>query len=323
MRLVTVTPAGRRPYLEILVQYLLRNRDAIAEHQWWLNTRVPEDMAYIYRLADQYPDFFRVIAKPVRPKSRIGYAIWQYMSDCTESDTVYVRLDDDVCYVSEGAIQKLYERRLADPQPFLILGNIVNNAVCTHFHQQAGLIPRNLGLVGDDCMDPRGWSDGAFARKLHRRFLKELTVGNEQLWKQAPIRHSGIDRFSINAICWRGEDFRLIDELHQGEVDEEPFLTADVPRRLGRPNAVCQEALFGHYAFCQQRDFLEATSPDILARYRRLASAAIPAEAYDLPSLERTALHLRRAWGVSAWTAHLGLAKVRSLIRQRQERRAA
>jgi hypothetical protein len=70
MRLVTVTPAGRRPYLEILANYLLRRHDLIAEHQWWLNTRVPEDVAYIYRLADRYPSFFRVIAKTVGPLDR-------------------------------------------------------------------------------------------------------------------------------------------------------------------------------------------------------------------------------------------------------------
>ena len=87
MRLVTVTPAGRRPYLEILANYLLRHRDVIAEHRWWLNTRVPEDVAYIYRLTDRYPEFFKVLAKPMGAPDRVGYAIWQYMSECIESES--------------------------------------------------------------------------------------------------------------------------------------------------------------------------------------------------------------------------------------------
>jgi len=34
MKFVTVTPAGRRRYLEILATYLLRNRDVIDELHW-------------------------------------------------------------------------------------------------------------------------------------------------------------------------------------------------------------------------------------------------------------------------------------------------
>ena len=59
MEFVTVTPAGRRRYLEILATHLLRNRDVIDELHWWLNTRDPHDVACIHRLADRYPNFSR------------------------------------------------------------------------------------------------------------------------------------------------------------------------------------------------------------------------------------------------------------------------
>ena len=77
MKFVTVTPAGRRRYLEVLAAYLLRNRDIIDEHHWWLNTRVPKDIAFIHQLTDRYPDFFRVVAKPMDPKLSLAGSIWR------------------------------------------------------------------------------------------------------------------------------------------------------------------------------------------------------------------------------------------------------
>ncbi|QDT70923.1 hypothetical protein [Lacipirellula limnantheis] len=313
MRLVTVTPAGRRPYLEILANYLLRRRDLIDHHQWWLNTRVPDDVAYIYRLADRYPSFFRVVAKPVGPQDRIGYTIWRYMSECTDAETIYLRLDDDICYMADDAIQQMRDARMARPEPLLILGNIVNNAVCSHFHQRAGLLPNSWGTVANDCMDANGWRSGAFARRLHRRFLKDLAAGRETWWRRAAMPVDGTARFSINAICWRGDDFREIPETRGGEVDEEPFLTADMPRRLGRPNVICTDALFGHYAFLTQRPFLERTSPEILASYRQLSEQA--AASPHLPLLEQSYLRVRRAVGVSGWYAEQGFAKAGELYR--------
>jgi hypothetical protein len=317
MRLVTVTPAGRRPYLEILANYLLRHRDVIAEHRWWLNTRVPEDVAYIYRLTDRYPDFFRIVAKPVPPSDLVGYTIWQYMSDCTEPDTIYLRLDDDICYMAGDAIVQMRDYRLAYREPFLVLGNIVNNAVCTHFHQQSGIVPISWGAVANECMDELGWRSGRFARRIHNKFLKDIAKGREARWKRTNMPFGGVTRFSINAICWFGEDFRGLTELYATDVDEEPFVTSTVPARLERPNAVCTQALFGHYAFWTQRRYLDRTSPEILARYRRLSEHALPADGCTLPMWERTALGVKRCWGLSGWAAKQGVAKAGAALRRR------
>jgi hypothetical protein len=325
MRFVTVTPAGRRPYLEILANYLLRHRNGIAEHRWWLNTRVPEDVAYLYRLADRYPDFFKIVAKPIPPSERVGYVIWQYMSDCTEPDTIYLRLDDDICYLSGDAITQMRDFRLAHPEPFLVLGNIVNNAVCAHFHQQAGLLPKSWGSVANDCLDELGWRNGPFARRVHQKFLRDLAKGREERWKAASLPFEGLTRFSINAICWFGDDFRGIPELGSHEVDEEPFITAVMPSRLGRPNAVCSRALFAHYAFWPQRRYLDRAAPQVLARYRRLAAQAVPADV-SLPLWEEAFLGARRLFGVSSWAAKQGASKAVGACRngiRRIRRRAA
>jgi hypothetical protein len=48
---------------------------------------------------------------------------------------------------------------------------------------------------------------------------------------------------------------------------EEHFLTRVLPRRLNRPGIICGDALFGHFAFFTQRDYLEKNT-DLLQRYR-------------------------------------------------------
>ena len=146
-KVVSVTPAGRRRYLEILVPYLLANRQYLTEHHFWLNTRNQDDIAYIHQLARQYPDFFKVTSREVFDNVHPGHCIWQYWQDCVDPDTIYIRLDDDICFVGKDAIPKLIAFRLNHPEPFLIFGNVVNNALCSHIHQSMGVIPRQWGIV--------------------------------------------------------------------------------------------------------------------------------------------------------------------------------
>ena len=78
-------------------------------------------------------------------KLSLGGSIWCYLRECTTPDTIYARFDDDICYVADDAIANWRRFREANVVPFLVLGNIVNNAACSHSHQQAGLIPTSWG----------------------------------------------------------------------------------------------------------------------------------------------------------------------------------
>ncbi|QDT67647.1 hypothetical protein MalM25_05470 [Planctomycetes bacterium MalM25] len=300
MRFITVTPAGRRRYLEVLTEYLLRNRHEIDEHHWWVNTRNPDDLAYLHGLIDEHPDFFKLVAKPIDHTARIGWQIWHYMSDCVEPDTVYLRLDDDICYVADDAIPRMRDHRLENPEPFLVLGSIVNNAICSHAYQRAGVIPRSWGEVHPDCLDPVGWGSGAFAKRLHELFLSDLESGREERWMNQDMSFDGVRRFSVNAICWRGEDMAPVAERGHNQIDEEEWLTQVLPARYGRPSQVCPGALFGHYAFYSQRKRLDLTAPELLDRYRRLAMREAPAGLVDGARIASQRAYGKTVWGVRA-----------------------
>ncbi len=311
MKIISVTPAGRSRYLAALVPYLLRQRHVIAEHHWWLNTTDMADIRYIEEVTARHPEFFKICRKPVRPDLSLGENIWQFFRSYCEPGTLYLRFDDDIVYFADDAVENLVRFRLANREPLLILGNIVNNAVCTHFHQGAGLVPLSWGRVENECMDCNGWMRGGFARRLHERFLQEIRRGNLARWKRVALPIDGLRRFSINVISWLGEDLRNVAELTFDKVDEEPFLTETLPARLGRPNAACSDALFAHYAFFTQRRALEWVWPELAGHYQAIAEGR--------PAVRSRGEAVRMLIRVGHWRSRKFGQNLRARRRQRRE----
>ena len=271
MRVISVTPAGRRRYMDILVPHLLRQRHILQQHHWWLNTDVPEDIAFVRQTCLDHPDFFRVCVKPYDPNRTHGDNIWKFFKDFAEPNTIYLRFDDDIVWMADDAVERLVQFRLEHCAAPLVLGNIINNAVCSAAHQQAGLISTRLGIIRSNCLDENGWKNPLFSRLAHESFLNDLTAGGANRWTQLPIPLAHGQRFSINVICWLGETMASLPELANDELDEEPFLTERLPLQLGHSNRICNEALFAHFAFWPQRPYMDWTSGDLLERYRALA----------------------------------------------------
>ena len=271
-KVITVTPAGRRSYIEILVPYLLANRAHIDEHHFWVNTKSGGDIAYLQSLAQQHPDFFKLKRRPVHDRWRPCDSIWHYFQDYVEDETVYIRFDDDICYIAPEAIPRLVACRVAEREPFLIFGNIVNNSICSYIQQRRGLLPRSWGKVKKICKDRVGWARGRFAARVHRLFLEDIRSGNVARWEFPRELLPDYDRFSINVICWFGHDLKGLPELSipnlytenvthplTGEEidDEESTLTEYFPAKFARPCLICGDAVFGHFAYFTQRPYLE------------------------------------------------------------------
>lgn len=260
--LVVVTPAGRRRYLEILAEYVLRESD-VDRWDLWLNTETGDDIECLNELTARDS---RVC---IRTHPRVCYPynfgnIHHFFPLATDANTVYVRLDDDVVFVAPGAIARLARRRLSDPRPFLYFGNILNTALSSFLHQRLGRLPPEP-VAGIGCLDKVGWEDGHFAVGLHRRFLDNP---DPLPWSLPDWTLVDFQRHSINAISWLGED--AVNWCDRVPVDEEEWLTVTEPERLRRPVAVAGDCFFCHYAFHLQRGFVDA-APDLLPRYRKLA----------------------------------------------------
>jgi hypothetical protein len=315
MRVIGVTPAGRRRYLAALVPHLLRQRHVIDEHHWWLNTNDPADARFVEEVSARNPEFFKICRKEVRSDLNMGENIWRFFQHYAEPDTLYVRFDDDIVYMEPDAVENLVQYRLSHREPVLVMGNIVNNALCSHAYQRHGIVPQSWGEVEQFCLDGNGWFCADFACKLHQLFLADLDQGRTQRWKQIDLPLEFARRFSINVISWLGDDFASIPEVAGGIVDEEPFLTITLPRRLGRPAAACPEALFAHYAYYPQRPRLEWTWPTLVDHYQAIAQ-----QRRSAPSLSERAMMLARR---QAWKYGKPIRKLRTHVRKRWARSRA
>ena len=270
-KVISVTPAGRKHFLEVLVPYLLKNRDLISEHHFWLNTTNKEDIEYMESLVKEYPDFFKINKKEMFNPTR-WICIWQYFQDYIDKDTIYIRLDDDICFIADDAIKKLIECRINDPRPYLIFGNIINNAFCSYFHQNNGAIPKKGYLIKPG-NDVNIIDSGKFAEKVHLRFIKDYKKGNIDRWKLDNI----IDvKPSVNVICWFGKDLRKVKEIKIKDLTnvyinikgkkflalyEEWMLNSILPKKYNRPNMICGDAIFVHFSYTNQNSYLiEQTS---------------------------------------------------------------
>ena len=131
--------------------------------------------------------------------------------------------------------------------------------------------------------------------------------GQPERWKQIDLPLVVEQRFSINVISWLGDDFAMIPEVAGGIVDEEPFLTVTLPRRLGRPPRPVHEALFAHYAFFTQRPRLEWSWPSLMDHYTALAQ-----QRRSAPSLGERAVTLWRRHGLEIRQAHPQVAHTHS-----------
>ncbi|REK06809.1 MAG: hypothetical protein DWQ37_22475 [Planctomycetota bacterium] len=266
---MSVTPYGRRRYVEILVRYLLGLRDLIDEHHFWINTDCPEDVQYARDLAAAYPDFFRLVHDSSRysRKSAVPRICW-FWQKCDEDHTLYLKLDDDLVWIDDGAIERLLQFRLDHPQYLTVFPNTVNNSLCSHLHQKQGLLA-DTPAVEYECLGDVSWRRWRTAHAAHETFFDLRAAGELHKFHFDTWELTDYERFSINAMCWLGRD--LAEPARRFADDDEAWVTEHVPRETGRTTAIVGDALVAHFAYAPQRGGLE-TYTDVLARYRALAA---------------------------------------------------
>lgn len=266
MRRVIVTPAGRKKFLSILLNHLLGNRDQFDEWILWANTKNEKDLAYIRSLSKRY-DFITHIDLDVPHAG--NFSISSFFKHAKDSDSIYLRLDDDICFIHDNAINKIFEYRIANQNPFLIYGNIVNNGVINHIHQKCGRYYLGGRTNMYDALEYVKTDTSDIAVQTHKIFIEKIKSGTigDIMFDHKWI-FTDYERVSINAICWFGRDFEYVcnlDGLY--DYDEEDVLSRMVPKALGRPNEICGNAIFSHFSFNPQLEYIERNYPEIYTFY--------------------------------------------------------
>ena len=263
-QIIAVTPAGRRRFLEILLRHTLTNITILDEHHLWNNTPDAADIEYMERVASKH-SFFKLV-HPTRPlTNRPAQTIYQFFPYCVEKKTIYIRFDDDICYICPKTIEKLVNFRIDNPDPFLVFPIIICNSMewVLEPFQPVAQWPKN--------------ESNSILPHI-RRHVEFLSEPCSDRYKCSPYTVPENVHISINCICWTGEDFAKFNGIvPPWPVNEETWLTQTKPTELKRPNCIMGDGVVVHFSYSHGRTmhFLEKHT-DLYQRYLALAKKIRP-----------------------------------------------
>ena len=272
-RIVVVTPAAERRFLEVLVPQVMKYFPIVDEYQLWVNTNDGDDLDYMKSLADVQPG----IRLKLLPNGR--QCSGTFFRECTDADAVYVRIDEGIVMLDTiRAFEAFLDHRIDHPEYFVVYANVLNNAIVTHLQQRHGNFSLEKGLVGYERMDPLGWHDGAFAVDVHRTILSRVDEdGDLSAFHFCPEwRLANFERVGINCISWLGSCF-------DGDIgpDDELWIACLKPRGTNRINTVFGGFCAVYLASRPQRASVEAAG--ILECYREKTTGRSSASSSRTP----------------------------------------
>ena len=272
-RIIVVTPAGRRRYLNVLMPYVLREKEIIDKYRFWVNTNNTEDIKYIKQQVDLNPGFFEAEylddPKPDWKGNRRVRLICQFFKNCTEPNTVYVRLDDDICWMMPGALKALIDYRIDNPEFFLVYPGIFNNGYTAKIHS-------SLGLIEFPSSSFRKWQrESKWGILHHEKLLESIESSDIHKWLFESTVIKDYAQAPINCISWLGEEFAKFEGVVADEncdYLEEVWLTKIKPSQIRKYNCMYGGSLMAHFAFNTQREYFEThtnllESYEVLSRY--------------------------------------------------------
>lgn len=265
-RIVVVTAAGRRACLDLLKHYVLRD-PAVDEWHLWDNCRDPKDRAWIEDLAHTH-ERVKVVRSATETDGKPA-SINHFYFDCTDRDTFYIRIDDDVVFLPDGFAGSFAARAEGEQSKFFWWSPIVvNNAICSWLLKHHSKLDIKTALTASAACN-HGWRSPYFAEAIHRLFLEAMATGRADAFICPDVAVTTA-RFSINCIGFFGSDVvDLGTNFCPPGVDEEEWISAVLPSITGRPGRVIGDLTVAHYSFFPQQNYLNAT--DILDRYYALA----------------------------------------------------
>ena len=256
MKVIVVTPAGRKRYLKILLKNLQKQKNDFDEWHLWENTRNKEDEIYIKELEKEYEWIKCVSLNWENSKVKKGetWGISRFF-DYIDEKNMYVRFDDDILFIEDNFIKNIIKFRINNPKYSIVYGNIVNNNLIDHIHQRMGALDLDTN-INYECMG-NGWNSKTIPINIHIQFIEDIKKNNLEKWKFSKWELNNFERVSINCLCWKGSDMNNFKFMNTNngnkKVDEEHEISVEQPRSMGIPAVIYGGSLVSHGAFYRQR----------------------------------------------------------------------
>jgi len=266
-KIVVVTPAGRKRYLEILSKYILKDA-SIDEWHLWDNCRENSDREYINELSEHNNKIKVIKETNTDGTNRSVNKFYKYARDV---DTFYIKIDDDIVYLPENFSYSLYSKALKEKEKYSWWSPmVINNAICTYLLNAKNIISTNVNLTAQASC-PMAWKSPQFAEALHNLFIESLNSSGFMKWRINNSFELFLQRFSINTIGFWGDFSRKLgDKFCPLNIDDEEYISAKLPILTNRPGRLIGDILVAHFSFYTQEAFLLSRT-NILQTYAMIA----------------------------------------------------
>jgi hypothetical protein len=227
-------------------------------------------------MEQKFPKIKRVLASGQLTKAlydakrdhwQFNDGIWKFYPRCTELNTLYCKVDDDICFIHDDFFKHMFSAVVARERTnFACVGNVFNIPYTSKLQQDRGTLDDKLGHSTGNPRCPIACTNGEFAAHIHKEFLSLVDIGDvESLYFDS---HYITGRQRIGIMAWTGESFKQFG----GKVGprDEVELTTRIPEQLVKPLWMVGDAVASHFAFSHQRSVLEDMT-NLLGRYLALS----------------------------------------------------
>ncbi|CAD7941906.1 unnamed protein product [Amoebophrya sp. A120] len=293
---------GRRAYVDLLNAYLernLRENGGVLDGVLWALVKYDmNDLQYLIKLQRRNPRSYFI-----PPIEGGGWdVIWKVVD---EPGAYYVKIDDDVVFINDGAIPELIREKRRDRFLF-VSANVINHGIVSAVHQELAQYPwlekpapnpedgklhawpfrqdvmldekfRIEHTFYSDCIwrrwDCAAWAHETLLHRIEEGSLCTLDFGVFDFHAHGyETMSDGISRhvdWNINFFAFKYEDFSDISWDGISTDDEGEFSTQH-PKRRNQHAAALGRAVVAHWSFSIQEKGLLANTT-LLERYRELA----------------------------------------------------
>lgn len=257
MDIISWTPAGRAKYLDLLIPNIKKIRNQLKKHVFYINTCNESDIEYIKNICRKDNFFTYVVQDNPNGLETIGHAYEQIFTNKTD---LYLRLDDDICYIDTNLIDSLLGKLGTN---FFVMPFVVNNSICSFLYQH--FFECYISPTKYECLDDDLWRRSEFGTLIHNLFLENKIQSNVSKipdWILMPG-----ERVSVNCFLMSGYFGQKISYDIKQSKNEEAFLT-NYCKENTLISKIITSSIVSHYSYHTQQALHH--NHDLFNLYKRM-----------------------------------------------------